>query len=117
VKVLLDEQLPHSLRDHHDTKPVAYAGMAGLKKGALLTAAEEAGFDVLVTGDKTLHYEQELSDRKIAVVSLSAVEWPVIGPHIAKIIAVIDQAKPSSFLAVDCGLFSRKRYRSPGPTL
>ncbi len=85
---------------------VAYAGMAGLKNGALLAAAEEAGFDVLVTGDRTLHYEQNLLTRRIAVVSLSAVEWPVIAPHIAKIVATVDLAEPNSFTALDCGAFS-----------
>jgi len=80
-RVLLDEQLPHTLRHHlghHETMTAAYAGMAGLKNGELLEAAVRAGFDVLVTGDKTLHHEQNLAAWNIAVVSLSAVEWPLI---------------------------------------
>jgi putative NIF3 family GTP cyclohydrolase 1 type 2 len=44
----------------------------GLKNGLLLNAAEDAGFDVLVTGDLSLQYQQNLTDRRIAVVSLSA---------------------------------------------
>jgi hypothetical protein len=94
----------------------AYAGLAGLKNGALLAAAEEAGFDVLVTGDRTLHHEQDLSARRIAVVSLSAV-LPVIASHIAKIIAAVDRATPNSFTAVECGTFSRHRPRAEGPSL
>ena len=53
LKVLLDENLPHTLRHHlahHDTMTAAYAGFAGHKNGAFLDAAEAGGFDVLVTG-------------------------------------------------------------------
>jgi hypothetical protein len=64
AKVLLDENLPHALRNHltnHDVVTAAYAGLAGYKNGALLRAATEAGFDVLVTANKTLPFEQNLS--------------------------------------------------------
>jgi putative NIF3 family GTP cyclohydrolase 1 type 2 len=50
-------------------------GYAGLKNGKLLEMAEAAGFDILITGDKTLQYEQNMQGRKIALVSLSAVGW------------------------------------------
>jgi len=52
--VLLDETLPHSLREHllqHETFTAAYMGWAGLKNGQLLDVAEASAFDVLVTGD------------------------------------------------------------------
>jgi hypothetical protein len=89
VKVLLDENIPHDLRlflTHHETSTVAFMSWGGLKNGNLLDAAETAGFDVLITGDKTLEYEQNLAHRNIALVALSAVNWPVIEPHIAKIV-------------------------------
>jgi hypothetical protein len=95
LKVLLDANVAHDLRpylQHHDTFTAAYLGWAGLKNGELLDAAEWSGFDVLVTGDRTLHYEQNLSGRKIALVSLSAVSWPVIEPHVAKITTAVDCA-------------------------
>jgi len=63
----------------------AYAGMAGLKNGKLLEAAVDAGFEVLVTGDNTIQYEQNLTAWKIAVISLSAVEWPLIVGDVGKI--------------------------------
>ena len=120
MKVLLDENLPHPLRHHlqqHETTTAAFAGFAGLKNGKLLDAAEDAGFQVLVTGDKTLHYEQNLLGRKIAVVSLSAVAWPVIEAHAAKIVAAVDQAKPGSFTRAECGVFVRRRRRRREPGL
>jgi hypothetical protein len=54
VKLLLDENIPHKLRAHlgrHETITVAYMGWGGLKNGELLKAAEDAGFEVFVTGD------------------------------------------------------------------
>ncbi len=97
MKVLLDENLDHALRDileHHEVVTVAYMGWAGLKNGELLRAAEEDGVDVLLTGDGTLSYEQDL---------------PIIKKHLPKIIAAINDAAPGSFQMVDCGTFSRKK--------
>jgi hypothetical protein len=57
VKVLLDENLDHALRNmlgHHEVVTVAYMGWAGLKNGELLRTAQEDGVDVLLTGDGTL---------------------------------------------------------------
>jgi predicted nuclease of predicted toxin-antitoxin system len=74
-RVLLDENLPHALRNSlpvHEVVTAAYAGLAGYQNGELLKAATEAGFEVLVTGDQTLQYEQNLAGQKIAVVCLSA---------------------------------------------
>jgi hypothetical protein len=117
VKVLLDENLPHSLREHflqYETFTAAYMGWAGLKNGKLLDVAEAGAFDVLVTGDRTLHYEQNLSGPKIALVSLSAVSWPVIEPHVAKIANAVAMAKPGSFSRVDVGKYRRPRGRPKG---
>jgi 5-methylthioribose kinase len=110
LKVLLDENVAHDLRQYlhrHETMTAAYAGFAGYENGRLLDAAENAGFDVLVTGDRTLHCEQNLTGRAIALISLSAVSWPVIEAHVAKIVAAVDCAKPGSFTHVDVGRFRR----------
>ena len=93
MKILLDENIPHDLRqylDHHDTFTAAYLGWSGLKNGELLKAAETQGFDVLVTGDLSLRYQQNMAGRKIAVVSLSAIGWSVIEPHVEKIVVAVD---------------------------
>ncbi|HEY3824423.1 MAG TPA: hypothetical protein VGL82_07675 [Bryobacteraceae bacterium] len=79
-----------------------YAGLAGYKNGALLNAAIEAGFEILLTGDKTLQYEQNLEGRKIALVCLSANAWSIIKGHIEKIAAAVDAAKPGTITRVDC---------------
>jgi hypothetical protein len=112
VKVLLDENLDHALRKllgHHEVVTVAYMGWAGLQNGALLQVAEASGIDVLLTGDQTLHNEQNLAGMHLAIVALSAIKLPIIQENLPKIIAAITAAKPGSFQAVECGTFSRKR--------
>ena len=84
-------------------------GWAGLKNGELLRTAEEHGIEVLVTGDRTLNYEQNLTVRRLAIVTLSAIQLPIIKMNLSKIIAAIENATPGSFQAVECGTFTRKK--------
>lgn len=112
MKVLLDENLDHALRKllgRHEVVTVAYMGWAGLKNGELLRTAEDHGIDVLLTGDGTLNYEQNLTGRRLAIVALSAIQLPIINKHLPKIITAIDDAAPGTFQTVDCGTFSRKK--------
>jgi hypothetical protein len=114
MKVLLDEDLDHRLRKGlggHEVFTVSYLGWAGLKNGELLLAAEQRGIDVFVTGDQNLSYQQNLGTRRLAILTLSATNWPIIRNHMAKIAAAIDMAMAGSFQAVDCGRFYRKRQR------
>ena len=112
MKVLLDENLDHALRNflgQHDVVTAAVMGWAGLTNGELLRAAEDNGIEVLITGDQSLNYEQNLTGRRLAIVALSAVQLPIIKNHVPKILAAIDQATPGSFQAVECGIFSCKK--------
>jgi hypothetical protein len=110
MRCLLDENLPHKLRrelSEFNPVPVQYSGFSGLKNGELLEASEGDGFDVLVTGDKTLEYEQSMKDRRIAVISLSAPHWQFVKDHVARIADAIRGAEPGSFTRVDVGRFVR----------
>jgi hypothetical protein len=112
VKVLIDENLDHRLRGYlgaHEVFTASYKGWDGLKNGKLLDAAEDDGFDVLLTGDQTLYYEQNLTGRNLAIVAMSSVEWRIVKDHLLQIAKAIDNAVPGSFQAVDCGTFSRRR--------
>jgi predicted nuclease of predicted toxin-antitoxin system len=117
VRILLDENIAHKLRAHlskHETMTVAHLGWNGLKNGELLKAAEDAGFDVLVTGDQALPDQQNISAIKLAIVVLSAHDWNVIKKHVGRIINAVDLARPGAITRVDVGAFLRRR-RPPGP--
>ena len=70
MRVILDENLPRGVRRMLAPRPVAtvqQAGYAGLKNGQLLTALEGV-FDILLTADKNLRYQQNLTGRQLAIV-------------------------------------------------
>ena len=75
MKILLDECIPRKLEyslPDHECRTVPEAGLAGQKNGALLDLAESAGFEIFVTMDKGLEYEQNLAGRSIAILILRA---------------------------------------------
>jgi len=108
VRVLLDENTPHQLRallPGHDVSTAVYAGFGGFKNGELLKAVEDAGYDVLLTGDLSLEYQQNLPGRKIAMVSLAANSWRIVQNQLPAIAGAIGSAKSRSFSRVDCGKY------------
>jgi hypothetical protein len=112
VKVLLDENLPHLLRNNlggHEVFTVRYKGWAGLKNGELLKTAGDDGFEVFITGDQTLPYEQDLAGRQLALIVLSSVDWHILKDNLPPILAALDNPTPGSFQEVECGAFSRKK--------
>ena len=114
MRVLLDENLPHRLRDAlagHEVFTVRYQGWSGLKNGELLTAAERGGFAVFLTGDQTMPYEQNLANITIAVLVLTAIEWHIIRRSLAVIQSAIETAAPGSHRIVEVGVFDRKTIR------
>ena len=75
MKVLLDECIPRRLKDalpDHECQTVPEAGLAGQKNGLLLSLAEDAGFDLFLTMDKGLQYQQNLAGRSIAILIVQA---------------------------------------------
>ena len=107
MRILLDESTPHKLRlfldDRHSVVTTWFQGWSGLKNGALLAAAEAAEFQLLITSDQALRYEQNLVGRNIAVLVLSTNNWGVIKSRIPEIAAAIDRISPGEFLFVEIG--------------
>ena len=72
-----------------------------MENGELLAAAGAAGFEVIVTTDRNLRYQQNLENRKLAIVVLDRGRWKLIKSHIAKVVAAVDAATPGSFTEVE----------------
>lgn len=73
MKLLLDENLPHQLRNEligHDVYTVAFMQWSGIQNGKLLRLAADNGFDALVTNDRGLEYQQNLNQLPLTVVVL-----------------------------------------------
>jgi hypothetical protein len=106
VRVLLDEQLPRQLVPlliGHDVRTVQQQSWAGLKNGQLLDAAEAAGFTVLLTGDRNLQFQQNLSKRKLGVVVLCAASNALedLAPLVPAAIRAIGAVQPSQVFRVE----------------
>ena len=67
----------------------------------LLAEAERAGFDVLLTADKNMRYQQNLRGRTIALVVLSTPQWPVVRLNNERIAAAVNAATPGSYIEVN----------------
>jgi predicted nuclease of predicted toxin-antitoxin system len=109
MPVLLDEDLPHRLRfllREQDVVTVRYAGWMGLKNGMLLRTAEEAGYQVFVTGDQKLAGQQNMNGRKLAVVVLTAQKMEDLRPHLQEIEDAIRLGAPGTLQVVQCGKLS-----------
>jgi len=75
MRILLDECIDERFRTFlpgHDCQTARYAGLAGLKNGDLLTAAETVKFDVFLTVDQGFEYQQNLTARKLAIIIFKA---------------------------------------------
>lgn len=112
MKVLLDENLDHALRmllGSHEVFTVTYMGWTGLKNGELLREAEENGIEVLLTGDQSIGYQQNLAGRRIAIVAVSAIQLPVLMKYLPQIVLAIENAAAGSFQLVECSGGDRKQ--------
>lgn len=104
MRVLLDQATPLPIRaylDQHEVSTAWQQGWATLDNGDLLTVAEAAGFDVLLTTDKNLRYQQNLAGRKIAVVVLGRQQWPQLRFLVQRVAEAISAAVPGGYIEID----------------
>jgi len=103
MRVLFDQAIPVPIRSYligHEVRTAAQQGWDTLLNGELLLAAEAAGFEVLLTTDKNMRYQQNLAGRKIAVVILGRQQWPGLQPYIHLVVEAVNAAQAGSYLEV-----------------
>lgn len=103
MRVLFDQGSPAPLRQfltQHEVTTAFERGWSTLKNGELLDAAEREGFEVFVTTDSSLKYQQNLQSRRIAIVVLTTPSWPRIQRAIALAVHAIDVASEGSYTEV-----------------
>jgi len=102
VRILFDQGTPAPLRDHlpgHSVETAYEKGWSALRNGELLAKAE-AEFDVLVTTDRNLRYQQNLAGQRIAILVLPTTSWPRLQQITQKIAAAVDVLKPGQYVEV-----------------
>jgi len=103
MRILFDNGTPEGLLRHLTGHVVTLARDAGwerLANGKLLNVAEQDGFDLLLTTDKNILYQQNLRGRKIAIVVLGNQNWNVARLHVDKIVAAVNACTPGSYTEV-----------------
>ena len=104
MRILFDNGTPNPLARSLIGHDVAFARQIGwheLKNGDLLRQAEEAGYELLLTSDKNMRYQQNLSKRKIAIVVLGNQQWPDVKLHLDRIAEAVNGAVPGSYAEVE----------------
>ncbi len=101
--ILFDHGMPAPLASflgNHTVRKAKDLGWDTLGNGELLAAAENAGFEMLLTTDKNIRYQQNLAARKIAVVLLGNAQWPVLRLHVDRVVAAVNTARPGTYVEV-----------------
>ena len=89
-------------------------GWGQISNGELIKIAEESDYQIMVTCDQNIQYQQNLSGRRISMVVLGSNIWPAMQPKIAEIIAAVQRASPGSFEFIDIApLPKRRRLGTP----
>jgi hypothetical protein len=117
-RILLDEGVPIGVRTlitGFHVEAVAEIGWAGLTNGDLIQAAEVAGFEVMITCDQNIRYQQNLAGRRLALVVLTTNHWDTIRANSGGILPAVEQATASSFVIVEMPKPPRRRRRQPLP--
>lgn len=103
MRLLFDQGTPLPLRNYlvgHTVVSAFEMGWAELENGDLLTAAESEGFDALITTDQNLRYQQNLSERKIAVIALLTTSWPRIEKNASLVVDAVENISQGNYLEI-----------------
>lgn len=99
-RILLDENIPLGLRrllEDHEVWHVRDTGWAGLSNGALIAAAEQAGFAIMITADRNLRYQQNLQNRRLALIVLNGSNWRAVRRSLDVINLAVEKAERETF--------------------
>jgi predicted nuclease of predicted toxin-antitoxin system len=104
MRILFDNGTPRGVAtalSGHTVEEVRARGWDTLRNGELLDAAEAAGFDMLLTTDRNIRYQQNLSGRKLAIVVLGKARWRLIKARLTEIAVAVSAATPGTLTEVE----------------
>ena len=104
MRILFDNGTPRPIErclTGHEISRARRIGWHELENGELIEKAEQAGYDVLLSTDQNIRYQQNLTRRKLAIVVLTEQQWPNVQRHLEKIAAAVNAATPGSYIEVD----------------
>lgn len=115
MRIVFDKNVPVGARAFlvgHEVRTVVEMDWPEqLENGKLLDAAEDAAFDLLITSDQNIRYQQDLKGRKLALLVLGSNIWPIVRKHGATIMAQACAAKPGSYEFIEMPVPPKSRSR------
>jgi hypothetical protein len=103
MKILFDQGTPLPLAkvlSGHVIETAGDLGWSQLENGDLLLAAEQAGFELFISTDQNLKYQQNVSGRRLAIVIRLSTSWPKMQPHLRRIQQVVDGAAAGDYTEI-----------------
>ena len=104
MRILFDHGTPSgiagSLKGHQVAEAIE-RGWDRISNGELLSRTEADGFDLLLTTDKRIRHQQNLTSRKIAILVLGNSTWPVVRLYLDRIASAVNDVTPGSYAHVD----------------
>ena len=99
IRILPEQNAPLGLRRslaQYEIVPARRMGWAEIDNGTLIRAAQEAGFAIMITCDRNIRYQQNLTDWRIALIELTTGTWPVLRNQLDLVVEAIEAATPGS---------------------
>ncbi len=102
MKIIIDECVPHIVKKrlpHRQIKTVQEMNWAGVKNGELLKLVE-ADFEIFITSDKNLRYQQNLQNRRFSIILLPSNQVPAIEKLLPQIDEALENIQPNDFIEI-----------------
>ena len=115
-RLLLDESVPAGLKrilTAFEVKTAPEMGWAGISNGRLLDLAEQNGFDIMVTSDTNIRFQNRLAGRRIAIVLATTNHWDTIRPNPADLVAACNGVPDGAYVVVQFPKPTRRRRPPP----
>jgi hypothetical protein len=103
MRILFDQGTPVPLRKSladHSVDTAFERGWSNFQNGELLEASEQDGYQLLISTDQNLKYQQNLSDRQLAIIVLLSTSWPRIQLKVDEIQAVVDAIASGDYMEI-----------------
>jgi hypothetical protein len=104
MRILFDHGTPSGIAralSGHDIVEAIDRGWEQISNGELLAAAEEDGFDLLLTTDKNIRYQQNLTARKIGIVVPGNSTWRIVRLHLDRIRQIVNKTTPGNYVEIE----------------
>jgi predicted nuclease of predicted toxin-antitoxin system len=104
MRILFDHGTPSDIAkalSGHDIVEAIDRGWEQISNGELLAAAEEDGFDLLLTTDKNIRYQQNLTARKIGIVVLGNSTWRIVRLHLDRFRQIVNKTTPGNYVEIE----------------